>query len=284
MNLDLNLLKTLISVAESKNFQEAAQRLGISQPAVSFQLRQLEEGLPAPLFYLSGRRKVLTHYGEALYETAKRQLETFRMGLEDLNRNYSDPTKLTLRIGGRMEILDFVSAKIEFSGKVELLNTSSAEAIRRLQNHEIDMAVSYQAPDSADLMAKKLFQSAAFFVAHKKLLQKRKLDLDLAKNGEFLRKTPVIVYQRKGHVLQDWIRHWGISLDELNIRYVVEDWRLVKNLVDRCAGYALIPEYIDNFHPDIQRLELPAKILPVYQFYAIYERGLKKDQSLSERA
>ncbi|MGZ3705177.1 MAG: LysR family transcriptional regulator, partial [Bdellovibrionota bacterium] len=102
MNLDPNLLKTLISVAESKSFQDAAKRLGISQPAVSFQLRQLEACVPMPLFYLSGKRKVLTHYGQALYETAKRQIDALGKSLEDLDRHYADPAKMTLRIGGRL--------------------------------------------------------------------------------------------------------------------------------------------------------------------------------------
>src|SRR5690242_5833191 len=116
MDPDLNLLKTLISVAESRSFQEAAQRLGISQPAVSFQLRQLEATVAAPLFYLSGKRKVLTHYGQSLYETAKRQMHAFGKSLEDLDRNYANPGKLTLRIGGRLEVLAFVSPRISFPG------------------------------------------------------------------------------------------------------------------------------------------------------------------------
>src|SRR5438552_468162 len=100
MDLDLNLLKTLIAVAESKNFQEAAGRLGISQPAVSFQLKELESRLPAPLFFLSGKKKVLTHYGQALYQTAKGKMDAFHKGLEDLHRHYADPSTLTLRVGG----------------------------------------------------------------------------------------------------------------------------------------------------------------------------------------
>ncbi|MGZ3696431.1 MAG: substrate-binding domain-containing protein, partial [Bdellovibrionota bacterium] len=172
--------------------------------------------------------------------------------------------------------------KISFPGKIELIHTSSPEAIRRLQDHEIDIAISYQTPDSADIMAKKLFQSASFFVAHKSLLQKKKLDLELAKNGDFLRNAPCIVYHRSGHLLQDWIQHWGIPFGELNVRYVVEDWRLVKTLVDRGAGYALIPEYIHDFSSDVQRLELPARILPIYTFHALFERGLKRIQAFKE--
>jgi len=282
MNLDPNLLKTLISVAESKSFQEAARRLGISQPAVSFQLRQLEACVPMPLFYLSGKRKVLTHYGQSLFETAKRQMDALGKSLEDLDRYYADPAKMTLRIGGRLEVLGYVSDRITFPGRLEFIQTSSGDAVRKLLAHELDIAISYQLPDSADLMAKKLFQSSSYIVAHKNLLHRKKLNLDLAKNPAFLKESPAIVYQRSGHILQDWIRHCGLSLTDLNIRYIVEDWRLVKDLVDRGSGYALVPEYVSGFGSDIVRLELPAGALPRYTFHALFERGLKKIKAFQE--
>ena len=66
------LWNVLIAVSESRNFRAAAEKLRISQPAVSFKLKELERHLPLPLFQLEGRRKVLTHFGRALSEVAKR--------------------------------------------------------------------------------------------------------------------------------------------------------------------------------------------------------------------
>lgn len=54
------LLKTFRSVYETKNFSKAAERLFISQPAVSNQIKQLEEELAIQLFVRNGRQEVIT--------------------------------------------------------------------------------------------------------------------------------------------------------------------------------------------------------------------------------
>ena len=56
--MELTQLKTLRTVAETLNFTQAAQRLGLTQPAVSHQMKALEEELGEPLF-LRVKRGVL---------------------------------------------------------------------------------------------------------------------------------------------------------------------------------------------------------------------------------
>ncbi|MBO0424326.1 LysR family transcriptional regulator, partial [Enterococcus plantarum] len=54
------LLKTFRAVYETKNFSKAAERLFISQPAVSNQIKQLEEELDIQLFDRNGRQEIST--------------------------------------------------------------------------------------------------------------------------------------------------------------------------------------------------------------------------------
>lgn len=263
-------------MAESKNFNEAAAKLQISQPAVSFKLRELESQLPLPVFQLEGKRKVLTHYGRALYEVALKQAKGIEKSIEDLHRLYAQPESLTLRIGGRAEVLESIAPTLDFAGKIELVDLNSQEAVEKLQTHEIDIAISYKKPDSAEIIAKKIFQSSSCFVVHEKFLKKKKLGLELARDTKFLTETPCILYLRDGHVLADWMKHVKIPFESLQVRFVAEDWRTVQNLVDQGMGYALVPEYIKSFSKDVHRLELPTQVMPSYVFYALYEKGLKK--------
>lgn len=63
------LLKTFRIVYETKNFSKAADYLFISQPAVSNQIKQLEEELDCPLFVRNGRQEILsTKQADILYE------------------------------------------------------------------------------------------------------------------------------------------------------------------------------------------------------------------------
>ncbi|MGP0026978.1 MAG: LysR family transcriptional regulator [Streptosporangiaceae bacterium] len=72
--MELRQLEYLIAVAEEANFTRAAERVRISQPGVSTQIRQLEHELGAQLIDRSGRRASLTAAGEAVLEHARAAL------------------------------------------------------------------------------------------------------------------------------------------------------------------------------------------------------------------
>ena len=72
--MELRQLEYLIAVAEEANFTRAAERVRISQPGVSAQIRQLENELGAQLIDRSGRRASLTAAGEAVLEHARAAL------------------------------------------------------------------------------------------------------------------------------------------------------------------------------------------------------------------
>jgi DNA-binding transcriptional LysR family regulator len=72
--MELRQLEYLIAVAEEANFTRAAERVRISQPGISAQIRQLEHELGAQLIDRSGRRASLTAAGEAVLEHARAAL------------------------------------------------------------------------------------------------------------------------------------------------------------------------------------------------------------------
>jgi len=69
-NVELRHLRTFVTVAETENFTRAAERLGITQPSVSIQVKELEVALGAQLFSRLGPRVALTPSGRAFRERA----------------------------------------------------------------------------------------------------------------------------------------------------------------------------------------------------------------------
>jgi DNA-binding transcriptional LysR family regulator len=73
--VDLRQLRLFIAVAEELNFTRAAERVNLSQPALSQQIRTLEEDLGGPLFLRTARGAALTPAGDVLLEEAHRLLD-----------------------------------------------------------------------------------------------------------------------------------------------------------------------------------------------------------------
>ena len=74
-NLTLKQLRYFESLARHGHFGRAAEAAAISQPALSMQIKELEDGLGAPLFDRSARAIRLTGFGDALIRIDGKRLE-----------------------------------------------------------------------------------------------------------------------------------------------------------------------------------------------------------------
>ena len=75
VNFDTQLLRSLIGVVDTGSFVAAAEQLNMTQPAMSQQMRRLEDQVSAPLFRRDGRKLVLTTEGELLVGYARRIIQ-----------------------------------------------------------------------------------------------------------------------------------------------------------------------------------------------------------------
>jgi LysR family transcriptional regulator, low CO2-responsive transcriptional regulator len=73
-SVTLRQLRTFKTVADLNSFSQAAQRLKLSQPSVSYQVKELEEAIGLPLLDRLGKRVQLTEAGSLLYAYAMRTL------------------------------------------------------------------------------------------------------------------------------------------------------------------------------------------------------------------
>jgi len=83
--MDTRQLAAFCAVVERKSFSQAAERLGVTQPAVSLQIRSLEQRLGRQLLDRSGRRVEPTEAGRRLYASAQRVLAAEEHLLDDLD-------------------------------------------------------------------------------------------------------------------------------------------------------------------------------------------------------
>lgn len=153
MILDVRHLELVEAIVGEGTLTRAADRLHLTQPALSHQLRQVEERLGVDLFERSGRRLVLTPAGE-------RVLRASRVVLQELRRAEADVRALaagragTLRIAAECfttyhwlpEVLRGFAA--EWPGvEVQVRVEASAEPAEFLARRELDVALLAGAPE-----------------------------------------------------------------------------------------------------------------------------------------
>jgi LysR family transcriptional regulator, carnitine catabolism transcriptional activator len=84
INLPLRQVATFVCLAETQSFRRAAERLHLSQPAVSAHIRELERQVGVPLVHRTTRHVSLTAEGQAFAVRAKRALDELDMASQDL--------------------------------------------------------------------------------------------------------------------------------------------------------------------------------------------------------
>jgi len=143
--LDFDLLRTFVAIAETRTLGRAANKIGRTQAAVSMQVKKLEEMLAQPLLNRTGRGVVLTLHGERLLGHARTILRQHDAAVADISG-----TGLvgTLRFGCPD---DYAAAFLpdilrSFAGQhpqvfVEVICAPTPRLLEQLAKHALDLAL-----------------------------------------------------------------------------------------------------------------------------------------------
>ena len=145
--MDLRGLHYFSVVAEELNFTRAAQRLCMSQPPLSNQIKALEEELCTPLFLRGGRTLQLTEAGKVLYRRASQLLDLAERTQEEVS-SLAMGLSGTLCLGSVAGLAPFLAARW-LAGfreeyplvRFEIVNGSSDDIIDQIQRGYIELGL-----------------------------------------------------------------------------------------------------------------------------------------------
>ena len=158
MNITLHQLYVFGTVARLKSMTEAARRLHMTQPAVSIQIKQLQESIDIPLIEIVGRKLYLTEAGERLfelYQNVDHEIESFEAAISQLKGG----------LKGKLTITSASTAKYflpyllgEFQRRypqvtISLKVTNRNEVLHHLSQNKYDLAFLTQLPDMDNIVA-----------------------------------------------------------------------------------------------------------------------------------
>lgn len=273
------LLMVLVAFQESKNLIEAAKRLKISQPAVTQRLQRLQDQVSYPLYAFEGRKKVLTLYGKNLYEMAQTQFKNLEIAFEQVNRRFAMPEHLVLRIGGQIELVEHFSAIVNFPGRTDHRKMLDSEAIDALQKESIDVAITQTIIDNSELASRKFFESSAHFITHRKHSKIINGFKDIQNSPQKLMKINCAFHRLERSYKELFCQGLEIEPSEFNEKATFEDWRSLLNFVENGGGFSIVPGFIQSQSKDIISFDIPHSILPRSNYYAVFQRKLRKIDS-----
>ena len=180
-NLTLRQLQVFDAMAETLSYSAAAERLGITQPAVSMLMRQLEEDAGMPLIVRQGRRMDLSAAGTMVQQHARTILEQMR-GMEDNLASLKSGRRGHLHLGvvstanyfAPRLLMEFQRREPGVTFKLSVARRD--EILGMLKDHRIDVAIAGHPPGEADVEAETFARHPHCIVAapdHAKVGQRR---------------------------------------------------------------------------------------------------------------
>jgi len=170
MNVTFRQLRLLEAVARNSSFTRASEELHLTQPAVSTQIKQLEEEVGMPLFEQMGKKIFLTEVGKEVYAFSRAIAQQFRdieSVLDDMKGVKRGTLALTVTSTGKYFAPYLLAAFLKrYPGtQVHLEVTNREEVVQQLQDNTPDMAIMGTPPDNMELRSQAFMQNPLVIIA-----------------------------------------------------------------------------------------------------------------------
>lgn len=156
MNITVNQLRIFVKVAQENSVTRAAEKLFMTQPAVSIQLKKLEEQLGENLFELHGRQIMLTVYGEMILESASNIMNEIKE-IENKTLAYqgvlSGKISISVVSTGKYIMPYYLEQFLSDHPGIQLTMdvTNREQVVEHLKKNDVDFALVSVLPDEMEL-------------------------------------------------------------------------------------------------------------------------------------
>lgn len=246
--MNTSYLRTFIEVINLKNISKAAEKLFVTQPAVSKQLQLLEKDFGAELFKRNGREIIPTEEGYILYKYAKTLLneenKIYSQIRRDDNRLYGNLDIYTSSMPADYYIHDLI---IEFSNLYPEVTFSIKKIDSNMVFKTIEDGFTSFGFTGTTSKNKKIdniciAEDEVVIVASKEKmneLSSNKISLEMLLNERF-------IIREKGsatlQIFENYLHKKNIRLSELNVVIQAEDNEIIKKFISKNIGIGVLPK------------------------------------------
>lgn len=237
-------MDTLLAVAEEKSFTKAAERLSLTQPAVSHHIRALEEELGTKLIIRGQHELKLTPQGEIAVHYARR----FQAMYAKLRLRLSDSTKhiSNLRIGithtAENNMITEVLAKYSNSVKgmtITIITDTIKNLYDKLENYELDLAIVEGKPSGSALFSLMLDTDYLVCVVSNNhpLAHQSMVTLNELKKERMIMRLPTSATRVQ---FEATLESMNDSISNYNVILEVDNIATIKDLIRKDLGVSIL--------------------------------------------
>ena len=240
--MDFKRLGYFAQVAELGSLSKASDRVRITQPSLSRQMRLLEEELGATLFVRGARGMHLTEAGEMLYARIAGPMREIGHAIYEVRSLPTEagghvvvgmpPTIVQMLAGGMARRVATHAPKVS----LRIIDANSAHLLERMQSGELDIGILY-GPTPSGLNASRLLEDELMLVAPPQSQVAREATIEFRRLADLPLILPGAV-----HGLTQLIESSAAKARiKLNIAVEADSHQLMKELVEAGLGYAILP-------------------------------------------
>lgn len=240
MNYTIHQLRVFMAVVEKESVTKAAEELNMTQPAVSIQLKNLQDQFDLPLTEVIGRKLYITDFGRELYQIAERilqELANISYRTEQFIGLLSGKLKLSVASTGKYVIPHYLKGFLQDNPNVDLVIdvTNKTSVIESLGKNEVDFALVSVMPGHLILEQEVLLPNKLFLMGAPESVQsfRRKA------SKQIFEKLPLI-YREEGSgtrvTMQQYFQKVNITP---RVRFELTSSEAVKQAVMAGLGYSI---------------------------------------------
>lgn len=264
MNYTLHQLKIFLEISESKSITKTAEKLFLTQPAVSIQLKNFQDQFSIPLTEIVGRKLFVTDFGMEIAEAAKKIIdEVDAINYKTLAHQgqLSGRLKISIASTGKYVMPYFLSGfMIEHEGVDLIMDvTNKTKVVRSMELNKVDFALVSVLPKILDVFSIELMANQLFLIGSKN---------DKTNNAPveniLFEKLPLI-YREEGSATRNAMEQFVLE-NNYPVRKKMEltSNEAVKQAVIAGLGFSIMP--LIGIKNELQNHELdiiPVKGLPI---------------------
>ena len=238
-------LKVFRAVAEQESFRKAAERLNLSQPAVSQNIHALEEELGVTLFDRSGNRVRLTQAGSVLLRYARRSAQLAREALDELAKIEGEP-RGELHLGASTTVAQYILPRMLGAFKkqypqitLSVASGNTEHVVELLLRGKIAMGIIEGPASSRELRKRRFLEDRMVLIVPRQhpWAAMREISIDL------LKEAPLLMRERGSgsrRVVELALKRSGLKLGQLHVAMDLDSTEAIVSGVEAGLGVGFV--------------------------------------------